>query len=187
MKKLSLAALLLVAATVLGATVLREPVADAATAVLQSNIVGPLDGNGNVKVHEQGTASVQGTVSSRPAAPGSTWFASELVHYSSDVPLAGPTSTAINITSLTASTLPTEPADLYLDAYTEPGSADTCDTVPREDYFAYNAYVVQHVTEPFSVAFPTPLRLKAPEGKKVCLVARTYDGLFVSASGFFDD
>jgi hypothetical protein len=73
MKKMSLAALLLVAATVLGATVLREPVADAASAVLQVNIVGPVDGDGNVKVHEQGTASVEGTVAARSAPATSPW------------------------------------------------------------------------------------------------------------------
>jgi hypothetical protein len=50
-------ALLLLAATILGATVLREPIAQAAQLV-DSNIVGPLDGNGNIKVHEQGTALV---------------------------------------------------------------------------------------------------------------------------------
>jgi hypothetical protein len=57
MKKWSFVALLLVGATFLGATVLREPIASAAQSV-SATIVGPLDGNGNVKVHEQGTASV---------------------------------------------------------------------------------------------------------------------------------
>jgi hypothetical protein len=69
MKKLSFVALLLVAATVLGATVLREPVAEAASAVLQVNIVGPLDGGGNVKVHEQGTANVNVTNANLSVAP----------------------------------------------------------------------------------------------------------------------
>jgi len=44
-------------ATLLGATVLREPTATAAQTV-GATIVGPLDAAGNVKVHEQGTASV---------------------------------------------------------------------------------------------------------------------------------
>jgi hypothetical protein len=41
----------------LGATVFREEIAQASQAV-SAEIVGPLDGQGNVKVHEQGTADV---------------------------------------------------------------------------------------------------------------------------------
>jgi hypothetical protein len=69
MKKLSLAALLLVAATVLGATVLREPVADAAATLnvfVSNDSAHPVpvsetntDTGGNIKVHEQGTAAVR--------------------------------------------------------------------------------------------------------------------------------
>jgi hypothetical protein len=101
-KKASLVVLLLVAAMVLGATVLREPVASAAQAILPVNIVGPVDANGNVKVHEQGTANVNVTNSSLSVAPklpanafsewgfddetvgpsnlpaGTTWYISEL-------------------------------------------------------------------------------------------------------------
>lgn len=64
MKKWSFVALLLVGATILGATVLREPIAWAAQSV-DANIIGPLDGQGNVKVHEQGTANVQLATSPR--------------------------------------------------------------------------------------------------------------------------
>jgi 5-enolpyruvylshikimate-3-phosphate synthase len=53
MKKWTFVALLVVGATVLGATVLREPIASAAQSTA-ATIVGPLDANGNVKVHEQG-------------------------------------------------------------------------------------------------------------------------------------
>jgi hypothetical protein len=62
MKKWSFVALLIVGATILGATVLREPIAQAGSTV-SATIIGPLDGSGNVKVHEQGTAAVheQGT------------------------------------------------------------------------------------------------------------------------------
>src|SRR5262245_17673609 len=60
MKKWSFVALLLVGATLLGATVLREPIARAAQSTA-TTIVGPLDVNGNVKVHEQGTAAVSDT------------------------------------------------------------------------------------------------------------------------------
>jgi hypothetical protein len=56
MKKWSFVALLLVGATVLGATVLREPVAWAAQ-TMDAKIIGPLDGNGNVRVAQQGTVA----------------------------------------------------------------------------------------------------------------------------------
>jgi hypothetical protein len=67
MKKLSLAALLLVFGALLGATVLREPVADATASIFVSNDSShpvPVretntDTGGNVKVHEQGTAAVR--------------------------------------------------------------------------------------------------------------------------------
>jgi hypothetical protein len=70
MKKWSFLALLLIGATILGSTVLREPIASAAQSV-DANIIGPLDGQGNVKVHEQGTANVavNGSVAVRPAIP----------------------------------------------------------------------------------------------------------------------
>ena len=53
MKRWYFVALLLVAATFLGATVFSEPLAYAAQTV-SVTIVGPLDSQGNVKVHEQG-------------------------------------------------------------------------------------------------------------------------------------
>jgi hypothetical protein len=49
--------LLVLGSVVLGATVLRAPIASAAQS-LGATIVGPLDSNGNVAVHEQGTANV---------------------------------------------------------------------------------------------------------------------------------
>jgi hypothetical protein len=49
--------LLVLGSAVLGATVLREPVAWAAQAV-SASIISPLDSHGNVAVHEQGTARV---------------------------------------------------------------------------------------------------------------------------------
>ena len=51
--KLLVAALVVVVAMLLGATVLREPIALAAQTV-SAEIIGPLDADGNVRVHEQG-------------------------------------------------------------------------------------------------------------------------------------
>lgn len=61
MNKWLVVALTCAGATLLGATVLREPIANAAQAVT-ATITGPLDEQGNVKVHEQGIATVRGTV-----------------------------------------------------------------------------------------------------------------------------
>jgi hypothetical protein len=58
MKNWSFVALLLVGATILGATLLREPIAHAAQSV-STIIIDPLDANGNVKVHQQATAAVR--------------------------------------------------------------------------------------------------------------------------------
>jgi hypothetical protein len=58
MRKWSVVALLVAGATILGATVLREPIASAAQNV-GATIIGPLDANGNVAVHEQGTVPVR--------------------------------------------------------------------------------------------------------------------------------
>ena len=58
MRNYSIVAVALVISVVLGATVFREPIAWAAQSV-EARIVGPLDGQGNVKVQEQGTPTVK--------------------------------------------------------------------------------------------------------------------------------
>ena len=69
MKKALIPAFLLVlGSTFLGATVLQEQVAWAAQSV-NATIIGPLDADGNVKVHEQGTADVNVTNASLSVAP----------------------------------------------------------------------------------------------------------------------
>jgi len=69
MKQALIPALMLLAGSLaLGATVFREQVAQAAQGVA-ATIVSPLDSNGNVAVHEQGTANVNVTNSSLSVAP----------------------------------------------------------------------------------------------------------------------
>ena len=58
MKKWLFAVGLVGGSLLLGGTVLREPIAYAAQSV-SATIIGPLDANGNVKVHEQGTSDVK--------------------------------------------------------------------------------------------------------------------------------
>ena len=70
MRKYAIVAAGLTLSVVLGATVFREPIARAAQS-LDVNIIGPLD-NGNVRVHEEGTANVNvtnGSLAIAPAAP----------------------------------------------------------------------------------------------------------------------
>jgi hypothetical protein len=61
-------ALFLAAAAILGATVFRESVAYAAQ-VLDARVIGPLDSEGNISIHEQGTAAVDVTNSSIAVRP----------------------------------------------------------------------------------------------------------------------
>jgi hypothetical protein len=79
-KALIPAFLLLLGSTILGATVLREPLAQAAAPIasvfVSNDTSSPvpvreqnLDANGNARVHEQGTAKVDVTNSSLPIAP----------------------------------------------------------------------------------------------------------------------
>jgi hypothetical protein len=79
-KVLIAAFLLILASAVLGATALREPLAWAAppiTSVFVTNDEASpipareqnLDANGNIKIHEQGTANVNVTNASLPVAP----------------------------------------------------------------------------------------------------------------------
>jgi hypothetical protein len=60
MRRMLIVLALVGASMVLGATVFREQVAWAAQAV-DAKIIGPVDSNGNVMVHEQGTADVNVT------------------------------------------------------------------------------------------------------------------------------
>src|SRR5262245_35221586 len=68
MKRWAFVLLVVVGATILGATVLREPIASAAQNV-GATIIGPLDASGNLAVHEQGTANVNVTNSNLSIAP----------------------------------------------------------------------------------------------------------------------
>jgi hypothetical protein len=58
MKKWSSVLVLVAGAIILGATVLRQPIALAAQ-IVSAEIIGPLDQQGNLKVHDQGTVVVR--------------------------------------------------------------------------------------------------------------------------------
>jgi hypothetical protein len=184
MKKWAVVALLMTGAAILGATVLSEPIATAAQSVT-ATIAGPLDGQGNVKVHEQGTATVSGTVASRPAAPSSTWSASEATGGQAFW-VAGP-STEIDVTSLSASHVTSDPApsSVLLVADSVSDSTSECNSTTIDP--GPTVWHIDQVADPFSVSFPSPLRLTAPAGKKVCLRLNNTTGgpVQVNVSGFY--
>lgn len=178
-------ALLLVGLGVaLGATVFRTDIARAtglaqpAQPVREQN----LDGNGNIKVHEQGTVPTQ------VLAPSSPWSDYEgLSIGDGDAVLAGPSS-VVDLTSLSASVSPGEQA--YISLIVE-YVADT-DTNCIAASGGSIVYAVDNVTGPFSASLPTPIVMKAPTGKKACLLGSaggtgsTFSGhADLTATGFY--
>ena len=181
-RAITFVALAILAGVLLGGTVFRDEVANArsfaqdvfinntpaqAVPVREQN----LDGNQNIKVHEQGI------VSSRPAAPSSTWYAQTQLTPSATRSefIAGPRSDAINLTSLSVGPygtgVPNEPtpiSSVVLQVYTVPATSSNC---TDGQVFAGFVWWMAHVPAPLAVAFPTPIRLVAPSGKKVCLWA----------------
>ena len=148
------------------------------------------DANGNLKVHEQGTADVQGTVTSRPTAPASPFTATQ-ESTGDEVTLFGPTSALINVTAITASSRNSAWAfDLrrVIVSATAPSCSGTNVLRSETIWYAHNA------TEPVSVPFPTPLQVRPAEnpGEQVCPTGAVFDfpaGSFgdISVSGFTDN
>jgi hypothetical protein len=98
MRRWLLSGLFVIGTALLGATVLREPIASAAQAV-NANITGPLDGDGNVKVHEQGTANVHVGNANLPVPESVTTAATE-------IPIAAPGEVKnVSVGSIDASTI----------------------------------------------------------------------------------
>jgi hypothetical protein len=178
-------ALLLVGlGVVLGATVFRTDIARAAglaqppQAVREQN----LDGNGNIKVHEQGSVPV------RPLAPVSPWsnYAGLVIGHGGAV-LAGP-SDVIDLTSLSASVQPGAQAYISLIVQYVADTATDCSSASGGAI----VYAVNNVTGPFSASFPTPLDMTAPAGQKACLFgaaggtgSTTTGGADLNTSGFY--
>jgi hypothetical protein len=99
-RRAGLAALIVVAGMVLGATVFREQVAQAAMAVLKVQVVNPT--TSPVPVHEQGTANVNVTnpnSSPVPVAPQGTQNVTVTNPNSSPVPVAPQGTQNVNVTN----------------------------------------------------------------------------------------
>jgi hypothetical protein len=162
------AVLLVGLGVVLGTTVLRTDIAQATGLAQPPQPVREknLDGNGNIRVHEQGRVRVQGTVSARAVAPASPWSDSEglTIGGNSDALLAGP-NTTIDLTSFGTSVSPGDHAYVSLIVEYVPDTATNCSAASGGAI----VYALDNVSGPVSVAFPTPLPMTAPSGQKACL------------------
>jgi hypothetical protein len=193
-KAVTSALLLVLASAVLGATVFREPFANAARlsqGVLLTNTAEQavpvreqnLDG-GSIRVHEQGRVAV------RPTVPATPWHRFRIVNAGSHAALTEePSASAINVTSLTVAENgvggATPGAAAFLDAVAVPDTAVDCVT----DAVGTILWASTMVTGPLAVPFPTPLVASAPPGQKICLRAsvtgESWDSVWFSISGFF--
>jgi len=189
---------------VLGATVFRTDIARAtglARAAAPVNIVSPLDAQGNVNVHEQGTANVNvtndaghgvpvtGLLSARPLAPVAPWsFSSELPVGGITV-LAGPSSSAIDLTSLSVG-LRSVPSGEGPGLALAEGLAPASSSSPGDCQATGDPiWSLTQLTPNLVVPFPTPLQIPPNRVDKVCLMAEGlgHEGpiLDVNASGFY--
>ena len=134
-----------------------------------------------------GPLSVDGTVASRPAAPGSPWLASEDIQIQFKL-LAGPSAVPINVTSLSVSTDQASGGgeDAYLYGFHVPSSATSCSTTNLDATLWHIRDLGDGVT-PLSFNFPTPLQWKPPANTKACLYAQvtTVSVTTMNAVGFY--
>jgi hypothetical protein len=143
-----------------------------------------VDSSGALKT----TAAVTGKVA--PVAPASPWRASYVVSGTAfpGVAIAGPSSSAINLTSLTAST--TAPSgsgpSVGVLGFHVPSGASNCGGATF-DITLWHSLNAGGPTTPLSVSFPTPLQFKPPANTKACLFALAPSSFTteVSASGFY--
>jgi hypothetical protein len=171
MKKWSFVALLVVGATILGATVLREPIARAAQTV-DATIVGPLDGQGNVKVHEQGTANVNvtNTAQVQAAIPAEAFSFVGGVPSVGDAKISGPDPAGTNyaITSFTISNFADTPQVAFL-------AAVYGTTVDCVNFSGFDTRAGPQIEVPphdtVHVDFPQPFVIAAKFGSDACLMA----------------
>jgi hypothetical protein len=153
---------------------------------------GPVTVDGKVGV--AGTVAVGGTVSVgntvaingsvRPLAPASPWsYATPGYLKGQAVLLAGPTSSAISITSLTASEASGETSlnEIFLYGDSLPASTKTCP--PQESGGAKVVWTIQSInqTTPVQASFPTPLQYRAAAGQKACLYLSVFGGSYLVA------
>jgi hypothetical protein len=132
-----------------------------------------VDSAGKLAVGDgSGPLSVDGTVSSRPAAPGSPWALSiDIQNYYTAI--AGPSTSPINITSLSVSTDAASGQGVGVAVYGEavPGTATSCSFSYPPDITLWHIRDAGDGVTPLSFSFPTPLQWKPPANTKACLYA----------------
>jgi hypothetical protein len=164
-------ALLMLGAAILASTVLSGPIASAAQSV-SATITGPLDGQGNVKVHEQGTANVNvlGNVSTQGAIPATQFSRFRFLTGAPDV-VSGPDPAGRNyaITSVSFGNRLDTPQEMNL--FAEYGTTSDCRsfTGPLDGSDGPLATVPAHDT--VSMTFPQPFVVEAKAGANSCLLA----------------
>jgi hypothetical protein len=134
--------------------------------------------------------TVNGTVLTQPADPGTPWRASLTALAAGPVkPVAGPTTLPISVTSVSFS-LPAGVAanaigGVKLQAAHVSISATSC--VGASSILDSIIWNIPRVTAsaPGAVTFPTPLRYTAPSGKACLFVASTGNDVAFNASGFY--
>lgn len=134
----------------------------------------------------QVNGSVSGSsVYALPRPPSTPWNAPVFVNaYSSSAALAGPSSTPINLTSISLGTFgPT--VYVSLTAWSVPLAATTC----SRGGFVADVYQLAGASSTVATAasFPTPVVVRPPSGAKVCLYARNNSDstLYLNASGYY--
>jgi hypothetical protein len=146
-----------------------------------------VDSTGKLAVGDgSGPLSVDGTVAGRPAAPVLPWRASKDIQ-SGGTWIAGPSSSPINVTSLSISTDGSgNSVYVYLNAYHVPSSATGCSFTNFDDTIWFIRDIGDGVT-PVSFSFPTPLQWKPPANTKACLRAEASAAISttMNAVGFY--
>ena len=120
-----------------------------------------------------GPLTIDGTVGSRPAAPGSPWRISRGPGRGTSAAkfIVGPTTSAINVTAVSIAWRggsATGSADVFLYAWYEAPSATTCSHTTFGGAL-WRLPGVGSALMPIVVTFPTPLQLKPPANGKACL------------------
>jgi hypothetical protein len=170
MRKWYLVALLVMGATILCVTVLSGSIATAAQAV-SATITGPLDGQGNIKVHEQGTANVNvvGNVPTQEGIPATQFSRRVSVFPGIPAVVSGPdpagTHYAITSVSFGLSTVG------GMGVIGEYGSTSDCVSGDFNRSEGPGAGVPAQDT--ISMTFPQPFVIEPKSGEQSCLVAET--------------
>jgi hypothetical protein len=136
---------------------------------VSATITGPLDGQGNVKVHEQGTANVNvlGNVSAQAAIPATQFSRHRFLSGGFD-DVSGPDPAGRNyaITSVSFGNRGDTPAEVSLFAVYGTTTGDCTFTVPINPSDEPSATVPAHDT--VSMTFPQPFVIEAQSGANSC-------------------